>query len=75
MLFACVTIIFDNLAELEKKNISAKASHAAVQAFIMSRLDYCNILFSRNSKLSSGFKKDMIGDADKRVHITLIIRD
>ena len=74
MLFACVTIIFDNLAELEK-NISAKVCHAAVQALIMSRLDYCNILFSRNSKLSSGFKKDMIGDADKRVHITLIIRD
>jgi hypothetical protein len=65
-----------------RKNISASACHAAVQALIISRLDYCNVLLAglpanqvrRLQKVQNRAAR-LIVRADKTAHTTPIMRD
>ena len=51
MLFACVTIIFDNLES--EKNIAAKACHPAVDSLNHVSFALLQYIISRDSKLST----------------------
>jgi hypothetical protein len=65
-----------------RKNISARACHAAVQALIISRLDYCNVLLAglpayQVERLQRVQKRAarLIVRADRLASITAIMRD